>query len=138
MFILLIVALFGFMNKPVMIDEERMLARINGERYTNGLEILQSDPQLEKEAQERAEGLCIGEFSHANFMPELTNSKYEYDYAGENLAQGNFNAETHVQAWLDSPTHRDNILKPEYRQTGMGVAYCGHTTIIVEWFATKK
>lgn len=141
--LVVILAFIGFVVVPaltpnVTIDEERMLARINVERYSKELVPLAIDPTLEIEAQERAEGLCIGEFSHANFMPELINSKYEYIHAGENLAQGTWSTDQYVQAWIESETHYQNIVKPEYRQTGIGVADCGNRHIIVMWFATKK
>ena len=41
---------------------------------------------------------------------------------GENIAAGDRTAESVVAGWLDSPGHRANILKPEYREIGVGVA----------------
>lgn len=120
------------------IDETRMLARINGERYTRGLVALQSDPMLEKEAQERAEGLCNVQLSHDNYLQELYESGYPYAHAGENLAEGFYNTDLIVTAWINSPTHYENIVKPEYREIGIGVADCGHKQVIVNWFGTKK
>ena len=39
---------------------------------------------------------------------------------GENVAWGHTKAGTLLKAWMDSPDHRANILKPDYRQLGVG------------------
>lgn len=39
---------------------------------------------------------------------------------GENVAWGYTKAGTLLKAWMDSPDHRANILKPGYRQLGVG------------------
>jgi uncharacterized protein YkwD len=47
---------------------------------------------------------------------------YEYILIGENLAMGNFqNSEKLVEAWMDSPGHRENILNSKYREIGVAV-----------------
>lgn len=42
-------------------------------------------------------------------------------YVGENIAAGMHTAAEAVQAWLNSPPHRANLLRPEYREIGVGV-----------------
>lgn len=46
-----------------------------------------------------------------------------YQNAGENIASGYSRPNTVVQAWMDSPGHRTNILKPEYTHIGVGYFY---------------
>lgn len=47
---------------------------------------------------------------------------YEYIVVGENLALGNFaNDEILVQAWMNSPGHRDNILNSKFAEIGVAV-----------------
>ena len=47
---------------------------------------------------------------------------YEYISIGENIALGNFrDDQTLVQAWMDSPGHRANILNDGYTQIGIAV-----------------
>ncbi len=47
---------------------------------------------------------------------------YEYIVVGENLALGNFaDDQTLVQAWMDSPGHRANILNDKYDEIGVAV-----------------
>jgi uncharacterized protein YkwD len=49
---------------------------------------------------------------------------YDYIAIGENLAKGNYaNDAVLVQAWMDSPGHRENILKPGYKEMGAAVLY---------------
>jgi len=39
-----------------------------------------------------------------------------------------------VQGWMDSPGHRENILRPEYRETGIGVWRTGNTYYFTQLF----
>lgn len=65
---------------------------------------------------------------------------YKYRYAGENLARDFSNANDAVNAWMNSPTHKDNILNPKYKEIGIGVVEGdlagSDTTIIVQFFGT--
>lgn len=63
---------------------------------------------------------------------------YKYKYAGENLARDFTNPASAVDAWMNSPTHRENILNPKYKEIGIGVVEGdlagSDTTIIVQFF----
>lgn len=63
---------------------------------------------------------------------------YKYKYAGENLARDFSNANDAVNAWMNSPTHRENILNPKYKEIGIGIVEGdlagSDTTIIVQFF----
>src|SRR3989344_8368009 len=62
---------------------------------------------------------------------------YEYIASGENLALGNFDGDRDlVQAWMDSPGHRANILNTKYQEMGVAVGkgtYEGNT----RWLAVQ-
>lgn len=120
----------------------------NDDRAANGLEALEPDELLTQAAQLKADDMAEkGYFSHVS--PDgktpwywLDQVKYPYSYAGENLAV-DFNDSKDVQeAWMASPTHRANIVKPQYTRIGIGVAkgmYEGNeTTFVVQFFATPK
>ncbi len=50
----------------------------------------------------------------------VDNSGYEYIMIGENIALGNFGDDQElVQAWMDSPGHRANILNSRFRDIGV-------------------
>lgn len=46
---------------------------------------------------------------------------YNYSYAGENLAKNYPNAEATVEAWMNSPSHRENIVNGHYTEIGFAV-----------------
>lgn len=66
---------------------------------------------------------------------------YDYVYAGENLAVHFTDSERVVEAWLDSPTHRANIMNNNYSEIGIGTAkgeYEGYDTVfVVQMFGTR-
>lgn len=47
---------------------------------------------------------------------------YLYESAGENLAEGFSDNETVMKAWMNSPTHRENVLKKNFEEIGIGFA----------------
>ena len=118
----------------------------NGDRAAAGHSALAPDSLLAQAAQKKAEDMAAkGYFAHVS--PDgktpwywLDAVGYKYTYAGENLAI-NFTDSSDVEtAWMNSPEHHANIVKPEYTQIGIGTAqgmYQGQqTTFVVELFAT--
>lgn len=51
---------------------------------------------------------------------------YDYRALGENVAYGYASAAAVVDAWMNSPGHRANILSTSYTQIGIAVAYSAH------------
>lgn len=64
----------------------------------------------------------------------IINSGYSYRYAGENLAKNYKTDREVVDAWMNSSTHKDILLKGVYRDVGIGK--CG--IYIVAHFATPQ
>ncbi len=118
----------------------------NGVRTEEGVEVLKTDDVLTRIAQARADDMATrGYFSHVS--PEgyepwhwYDQGDYAFTYAGENLALDYTESPDVVRAWLQSPTHRANIVGSQFTRTGVGVAsgiYKGkETTFIVQEFAT--
>ena len=46
---------------------------------------------------------------------------YEFNTFGENLARYFISARDVVDAWIASPTHRDNMLKEHFEYIGIGI-----------------
>jgi hypothetical protein len=73
----------------------------------------------------------------------LRKVSYNYSVAGENLAVTNQDAETVVVSWLNSPSHRDNLLSKNYSDFGVGMAYYGDyeshkdTSVIVVMYGKR-
>jgi hypothetical protein len=68
-------------------------------------------------------------------------ANYNYTYAGENLAMNFVEAEDAMQAWMNSPTHRDNIISKNYTEIGIAVGVGKidgvDTTIVVQLFGKR-
>jgi hypothetical protein len=120
----------------------------NQKRQVFSLSELKESALLDKAAQMKAEDMASkGYFAHTS--PEgkepwywFDQVGYKYNYAGENLAV-NFNDSKDVsEAWMNSPTHRANLLKPVYREVGTGIAtgiYKGQPAVFVaQLYGTPK
>ena len=118
----------------------------NEERNINNLASLTTNPLLEQAAKLKAEDMAKrGYFAHntpEGFLPWYWLEKVGYSYAsaGENLAVNFSDSEDVVNSWMNSPLHRDNILKQKYTEIGIGMAegtYKGRSTIfVVQFFGT--
>jgi uncharacterized protein YkwD len=93
--------------------EAQALAKVNEIRMANGLSAVQYSASLETTSVVRANEITT-KFSHTR--PDGTdwytvNADLQY---GENLAEGYNTADEVVNAWMASPTHKANILKPDF------------------------
>lgn len=118
----------------------------NEERAERNLTPLVADPLLTKAAQLKADDMAAGEY-YAHVGPDgkgptdwLKQVGYRYLNAGENLVIDRTSAAQAVSAWMGSPAHRENILRPQFTQIGVGIAegrYKGDDTIfVVQVFGT--
>ena len=96
------------------------------------------DSKLSEAAQKRAEEL-IKLFSHTrpnntSFITVLKDYKVEYTTAGENIANGQADADDVMKSWLNSPGHRANILNGKFGKIGVGVFEYNNTLYWVQIF----
>lgn len=68
---------------------------------------------------------------------------YQYTYAGENLARGFGDAGSIVNAWMASPSHKANMLSPNYQDVGFSVQEGtltgeANTILVVQMFGGKS
>ena len=132
--------LFGVVTVNTLIDGT------NAARTTNNIAPLQVNPLLQAAAQEKANDMVAnGYFAHTSptgVTPWhwFNAVGYAYTYAGENLAVNFSNSEDVTNAWLNSPTHRENIMNRNFTQIGIAVAqgtFNGQpATYVVEEFGT--
>jgi uncharacterized protein YkwD len=114
---------------------EATLCLLNGERADHGLAPLALNEKLGAAASAFAQDLVAGSyFSHtgrdgSDVLDRIDRVGYiqrARDWAiGENLAWGTGALATPgsiMQAWMNSPGHRENILNASYREVGIGVA----------------
>ncbi|MCL9972303.1 MAG: CAP domain-containing protein [Candidatus Pacebacteria bacterium] len=118
----------------------------NVDRATQGLGTLTVSPVLTEVAQAKANDMAAkGYFAHTS--PEgltpwhwFKEKGYRFAYAGENLAV-DFSESADVQrAWMNSPTHRANVVGTQFTEIGIATAngtYNGRpTTFVVQVFGT--
>ena len=112
----------------------------NENRQSQNLPTLTVNPLLNEVAQLKANDMAQkGYFAHVS--PEgkapwywFKQVGYDYEYAGENLAVDFTDSQDVDQAWMNSPTHKANILKGAYTEMGTGIAtgtYQGSVTVFV-------
>lgn len=126
----------------------QLIAYTNDERAQNSAGALSDNALLDQAAQAKADDMAKkGYFSHTS--PDgkqpwdfIKAAGYEYQYAGENLAVRFVDSKDVVGAWMQSPTHRANIVKSQYREIGIGIAqgiYKGsEATYVVQYFGTPS
>jgi hypothetical protein len=112
----------------------------NAERASQHLGVLTVSPVLTQAAEMKAQDMAAkGYFAHTS--PEgktpwywIDLAGYKYQYAGENLAVNFRDSKDVTLAWLNSPTHKANIVKGNYTEIGTGIAegvYKGQHTVFV-------
>lgn len=100
----------------------------NAERRSNGQGLLTINSALNSAASAKLNDMFAKQyFDHVGpdgTRPSdwVTRAGYSYTYTGENLALGDFSGDLDlVTAWMNSPGHRANILKPEFTEIGVAV-----------------
>lgn len=101
-----------------------VLELVNYERGKEHLKPLKLSNSLNHYAQIRAKEITK-KFSHTrpSGYSCFTVIPKPYKVVGENIAAGQRSAKEVVQAWMDSPGHRENIMNPKFRELGMGYLY---------------
>lgn len=98
----------------------RALNLVNSQRSAAGLPALVWDNALESAAAVRAQE-CSTSFSHTRPNGSSWYTVNSKIMGGENLAYGYYDANSAVNAWMDSPTHKENILWPEFTKVAISI-----------------
>lgn len=108
---------------------DQVIVLINKERQLRSLKALHKNDTLTLAAENKTADMIKNDyFSHVSpsdgkkWSDFIQEAKYDYLEAGENLASGYLNAKEMVKAWMNSPTHRANILADGYEETGVAVS----------------
>jgi uncharacterized protein YkwD len=108
----------------------QVVALVNAHRAQLGLAPLVVSPALTASAQWKARNMAALRYlEHDDPAPDARTADervaacgYRSTMWGENIAMGYSTAQAVFDAWLDSPEHRANIERPEFRATGVGAA----------------
>lgn len=137
---------FSSVAFAVNYDSSDIIELTNQKRRENGLNELEPNQILNQVARAKANDLLQRQY-WSHYDPEGRNIKYfldEFNYtfyvAGENLAKDFYSHIEVVNAWMNSPSHRQNILEPRYKEIGVAVVegnFLGkYTNLVVQVFAT--
>ena len=137
----------GVLGFAANINPNRLVDLTNQRRSDQGLGTLQINGLLSEAARRKAsEMFTFGCWSHDcnGHSPWwfISGVGYSYIYAGENLAKDFDKTPNLIQAWMNSPTHRENIVNPNYTEIGFAVVNGKldgeETTLVVQEFAKPE
>jgi hypothetical protein len=127
-----------------------LLQATNTQRVNNGVAGLNLNQQLNNAAQAKANDMVTRNYWSHN-TPDgqepwvfITNAGYDYVKAGENLAYGFATSSDTVTGWMNSPTHRANLLDPDFVDVGFGFANSnnfnnsGPETVVVAMYGKPR
>lgn len=136
----------GVLGYASQISPAQVIELTNSQRLNAGIEIVQENKELDAAALAKAADMFAkGYWAHVSPSGTepwyfITNSGYKYQHAGENLARDFSNPKDIVNAWMASPTHKQNLLDPRYKDIGIAVmdGYINgvETTIVVQMFGS--
>jgi uncharacterized protein YkwD len=120
---------------PVLKAKE-ILAAINASRANERLTPLAMDERVTAAAQEKLDDMLRRHyFDHQNpegkYIWDSLRRRCAFRRTAENLARGIADAGAMEKTWLSSPQHRDNLLNPNFRLTGIAVAQNPLTAVVL-------
>lgn len=129
------------------IHVEQLLADTNAQRSSLGLSPLTLNSLLSAAAAQKAQDMFAKDYwahnSPTGSTPWdfITSAGYHYVIAGENLAKNFSTSQAVVDAWMASPSHRANMVKPGYKDIGFAVVNGKlngeDTTLVVQMFGSS-
>ncbi|MGH8975924.1 MAG: CAP domain-containing protein [Acidimicrobiia bacterium] len=125
--LVVLVAFLPFLTSTAWAGED-LTSMTNVDRTAAGLAALATAPDLQSFAQRRAE-----EMARANKLWHTSNLGTQvanWQRVGENVGRGPSLRDIQT-AFMNSPSHRENILHPAFTQIGVGVASDGGQLIYV-------
>jgi hypothetical protein len=129
------------------ITKSELISLVNRGRESAGLDILSENVRLDEAARLKAQNMLQNQYFNHTSPSGVTpwhwfyEAGYNYKYAGENLAIGFYDSTEVYSAWLNSPSHKENILNPNYTEMGTAVLDGfgqNNTVIVVQLFGRPK
>lgn len=118
----------GVLAFSTNVSSPSLLNETNEVRTQNAQKTLKTNEKLASAAQSKAQDMVNRNY-WAHNTPEgsppwtfIVNAGYQYQKAGENLAYGFADSKDTVAGWMNSPSHRRNVLDPDFTDVGFGSA----------------
>lgn len=131
----------AFLFPDVLAEQyQQVIIKTNEVRAEHGLPALKPMRLLDASSQAKADDMADYHYfghvgpSNRSLAYFLDNAKYQYSFAGENLAMGFSDAGAVVKAWQGSPTHNANLVDKDFKEIGVGLQtgyYHGAPTVYV-------
>ncbi len=118
----------GVLGASLDYSRSTFLADTNSFRNANHESSLSLNSELDYAAQAKAQDMVSKNYwSHNSPSGQtpwnfINNAGYQFQTAGENLAYGFNGAISVINAWMNSPEHRANMLNASFTNVGFGVA----------------
>lgn len=119
---------------PIPDFVQRVLDLTNRFRATNGLAPLNLNIELDASALGHSQDMALQDYFDHNGLngSTMTSRMNQVGYTssayGENIAAGYDTPEEVVQGWIDSASHRANLLNPSFTDIGIGYYYLSNDT----------
>jgi len=135
----------GVLGYSSEITAAKVIDLTNKERIKFGLPALSANSALSVSASLKAKDMfSYNYWAHTSPTGKtpwdfFKSADYQYTIAGENLAKDFYDTDSMVRAWMNSPTHKANIVNPKFKEIGIGVVNGVlngvETTLVVQHFA---
>ena len=118
--------------------ERRVAELVNEKRARYGLSPLTLDASLCEKARVKSQDMAKNRYfdhnspTYGSPFAMMRSFGISYRHAGENIAKGFSSPEDVVSAWMQSETHRANILSANF--TSIGVGYVANGGYWTQWF----
>ena len=113
---------------------------MNAHRVSRGLNALVESAELTSVARDHSVDMITGKyFAHVSPLGltaggRLREAGVTWTSVGENLAEGGTSPRSVYEAWLLSPTHRENLEREEWTHAGVGVAVGEEGRVVTQLF----
>ena len=131
-------------------SSSQLLSNTNSQRSANGKPALSLNGKLSNAAQTKANDMASRNYWSHN-TPDgkapwyfVEQAGYSYSKAGENLAYGFGTSSETITGWMNSPTHKDNMLDGSFTEVGFGFIDAssynnsGQQTIVVAMYGQPQ
>lgn len=140
----------SFNKKVQSLTYETLLVNTNNQRQLFDKKPLQLDEGLSKAATAKALDMVQRNY-WSHYTPDgqppwyfLNQINYKYSKAGENLSYGFSSSPEVIRAWMNSPSHRANLLDTGFNKVGFGIATSsnfngkGPSVVVVAMYANDS
>ncbi len=132
-------------QKATTLNPEQIIYWTNKNRTDNNLKPLSENSLLTTAAQKKVDDMFLKQYfehvSPSGVKPSdlVLSVGYQYKVTGENLALGDFKDEKDlVDAWMNSPGHRANILNKDYTEIGVATSFENYQDWGTTWMSVQE